>query len=289
MLSYILGPFLAFLPKRWRELLPFHASIDWKPAVLLSGTLECLVALIALVYWYSYSVAHWAADAVFSAIQNGAEINPNAIGFAGLAVMFLHPLTWFIAYFGFEGIVRLCAAFTDTTLGVLPLFLLDKAYLQFLRGENPLSAGKENFSQSHLVSGIRAVRERALMAALPWFRMNSVLNKRFGRDSGNPFMPREARLDSSTSRASRRQLLPARNLLARQPTASLHLRAAKIIRRCSRPHRSHLLSRANPYPRGTLNHDDFTPRKPDYPMLAENCAEPYTVGLGVRRSFSAPV
>ena len=167
MLSYTLGPFLAFLPKRWRESLPFHASVDWRPAVLLSGFLECAAALIALVYWYSYSVTHWATDAVFSAIQNGAEINPNAIGFAGLAVMFLHPLTWIIAYCGVEGIVRLCAAFTDTTLGVLPLFLADKIYLQLARGGNPLSVGTDKFSQSHLASGIRAVRERALMATLP--------------------------------------------------------------------------------------------------------------------------
>jgi hypothetical protein len=119
------------------------------------------------VYWYSYSVTHWAADAVFSAIQNGAEINPNAIGFAGLAVMFLHPLTWLIAYCGVEGMVRSCAAFTDTTLGVLPLFLADKIYLQLARGGNPLSVGTDKFSQSHLASGIRAVRERALMATLP--------------------------------------------------------------------------------------------------------------------------
>jgi hypothetical protein len=168
MLSYTLGPFLAFLPKRWRESLSFHASVEWRPAVLLSGILECAVALIALVHWYSYSVTHWAADAVFSAIQNGAEIDPNAIGFAGLAVMFLHPLTWLIVYCGVEGMVRLCAAFTDTTLGVLPLFLADKIYLQLARGGNPLSVGTDKFSQSHLASGIRAVRETALMATLPF-------------------------------------------------------------------------------------------------------------------------
>jgi hypothetical protein len=63
--------------------------------------------------------------------------------------------------------VRLCAAFTDTTLGVLPLFLADKIYLQLARGGNPLSVGTDKFSQSHLASGIRAVRERALMATLP--------------------------------------------------------------------------------------------------------------------------
>jgi hypothetical protein len=167
MLSYTLGPFLAFLPKRWRESLSFYASVEWRPAVLLSGILECVFALIALVYWYSYSATHWAANAVFSAIQKGAEIDPRAIGFAGLALMWLHPLTWIIAYCGVEGLVRLCAAFTDTTLGILPLFLADKAYLQFVRRENPLSTGADNFSQSHLASGMRAVRERVLMATVP--------------------------------------------------------------------------------------------------------------------------
>jgi hypothetical protein len=167
MLSYTLGPFLAFLPKRWRESLPFHASVEWKPAVLLSGILESVLALIALVYWYSYSVTHWAAQAVFSAIQRGAEIDPKALGFAGLAVMFLHPLTWLIVYCGVEGMVRLCAAFTDTRLGVSPLFLADKIYLQLVRGRNPIAIGIDNFSQSHLASGIRAVREKALAASLP--------------------------------------------------------------------------------------------------------------------------
>jgi hypothetical protein len=167
MLSYILGPFLAFLPKRWRESLPINESIQWRPAMILSGLLESAIALLALVYWYSYSVTHWAADAVFAAIQHGAEIDPNAIGFAGLAVMWLHPLTWLIAYTGLEGIVRLCAAFTDTTLGVLALFLADKAYLALARRGDSGAEDAAKFSQSNLASGIRAVRERALIASLP--------------------------------------------------------------------------------------------------------------------------
>ncbi len=167
MLSYILGPFLAFLPKRWRESLPIHESIQWMPAMILSGLLESAFALLALVYWYSYSVTHWAADAVFAAIQHGAEIDPKAIGFAGLAVMWLHPLTWLIAYAGLEGIVRLCAAFTDTTLGVLPLFLSDKAYVALARRGNSGVKNPANFSQSNLASGIRAMREKAMIASLP--------------------------------------------------------------------------------------------------------------------------
>lgn len=166
MLSYFLGPFLAFLPRRWRDSLPMAASMHWKPAAILSGLLESSISLFALVYWYSYSVTHWASDAVFSAIQHGAEIDPRALGFAGLAIVLLHPLTWLIVYFGFEGVVRLCAAFTDTTFGTFPLFLADKAYLQVVRGGNPLAIGTDKFAQSHLASGIRAVREKALMAAL---------------------------------------------------------------------------------------------------------------------------
>jgi hypothetical protein len=167
MLSYFLGPFLAFLPRRWRESLSMAASLHWRPAMILSGLLESSISLFALVYWYSYSVTHWASDAVFSAIQHGAEIDPRALGFAGLAIVLLHPLTWLIMYFGLEGVIRLCAAFTDTTLGTLPLFLADKIYLQLMRGGNPLAAGANNFSQSHLTSSFRAVREKALTATLP--------------------------------------------------------------------------------------------------------------------------
>jgi hypothetical protein len=152
---------------RWRESLPIHESIQWRPAMILSGLLESAMALLALVYWYSYSVTNWAADAVFAAIQRGAEIDPRAIGFAGLAVVWLHPLTWLIAYAGLEGIVRACAAFTDTTLGVLALFLVDKAYLALARRGNSGVKDSANFSQSSLASGIRAVREKAMIASLP--------------------------------------------------------------------------------------------------------------------------
>jgi hypothetical protein len=167
MLSYTLGPFLALLPKRWRESLPIIALLDWRPAMILSGLLESAVALDAWVYWYSYSVTHWADDAVRSAIEHGAKIDPNTVGFAALAVMGLHPLTWLIAYFGLEGMVRLCAALTDTSLGVLPLFLADWAYLRFIRRADPQTKEARGRFKSHLASGIRAVREKALTSTLP--------------------------------------------------------------------------------------------------------------------------
>lgn len=166
MLSYLLGPLLAFLPQRWRESFPVRSGFPWRYSVIVSGLLESLLASLALVYWYSYSVTHWAQDAVYAAIQNGAEINPNAIGFAGLAIMFLHPLTWFILYFIGEGLVRLCAAFTDTVLGLFPLYLAEKAYFRFARDKD--SAAKNSAGSRHILSSIiQAVQEKILIARLP--------------------------------------------------------------------------------------------------------------------------
>jgi hypothetical protein len=70
------------------------SSIHWTIAATLSGMIESFFALLAFVYWYSYSVTHWAKDAVYSAINGGARIPPNTEGFAAFALMFLHPVTW---------------------------------------------------------------------------------------------------------------------------------------------------------------------------------------------------
>ena len=167
MLSDLLGPLLAFLPKRLRESFPVRSSYPWRYAVILSGLLESALALIALVNWYSYSVTHWAQDAVAAAMQKGAHIDPNVIGFAGLAVMFLHPLTWLILYFGVEGVVRLCAAFTDTVLGLFPLYLAEKIYFLFVRGRDSAAHQTSAPSQHYLASITQAVQERILLARLP--------------------------------------------------------------------------------------------------------------------------
>jgi hypothetical protein len=94
--------------------------------------IESFFSLLAFVYWYSYSVTHWAKDAVYSAINAGAGIPPNTEGFAAFALMFLHPVTWLISWCAVEGMVRfLGAAFTGNALGILPLVLLDKIWARF--------------------------------------------------------------------------------------------------------------------------------------------------------------
>jgi hypothetical protein len=115
-----LGIFLSILPQRWRDALRLNESVPWEPATVLSGFVESLLALILLLYWYSRSVTTWAAKALDSALRGGPEsaVPGQAIGFSALVLWILHPLTWLIAYFILEGLVRLlAAAFTDQIFG----------------------------------------------------------------------------------------------------------------------------------------------------------------------------
>jgi hypothetical protein len=168
VLTYLLGPFLALLPQRWRNSLPMRESVAWGRATVLSGFGQSVIALTSLLLWYSYSVTHWAQEAVFAAIRAGAEINPNAIGFAALAIWATHPLTWLFAYAGVEGAVRLAgAAFTETNLGILPLFVLDKVFLKFSGRSAPSIAKAAGYSEGNLSSYASAIREKAILKKLP--------------------------------------------------------------------------------------------------------------------------
>jgi len=126
------------------------SSIHWPIAATLSGMIESSFSLLAFVFWYSYSVTHWAKDAVYSAINAGAGIPPNTEGFAAFALMFLHPVTWLISWCAVEGMARfLGAAFTGNALGILPLVLLDKIWARFtsrVRAEGPADMGSSRSS-----------------------------------------------------------------------------------------------------------------------------------------------
>ncbi len=140
MLTYILGPFVSILPRRWRELLPFSMSVQWKPATAISGLSESVLALIALSYWYSYAMTAWVGRAVDSALEgkSGPGVTPQQIGTVALAVWATHPLTLFLGYLGLEGAIRLCAAaFSGNILGIFPLFLFDKVFVAPFRRLGP--------------------------------------------------------------------------------------------------------------------------------------------------------
>jgi len=166
MWIYLLGPFLSLLPARWRKALPFSQAVSWRPAAILSGLAESVVALVALMYWYSYSMSTWVSHALDLALNGKTDprITDHAIGFAALLVWATHPLTWGIVFFGIEGMVRLCGAFTDTVLGVLPPYLVEKFYSKIFRSGEPEPPYEVKFSQSHVTSYVGALRDKVATA-----------------------------------------------------------------------------------------------------------------------------
>lgn len=169
MLTFLLGPFLALLPKRWRDSLPGNDSIDWRTPMILSGFGESLIALIAMVYWYSYSVTGWVSRGLDAALAGkmGRGVNEQEIGFMAIAIFATHPLTWLIAYAGIEGSVRLCAALTESYLGVFPLFIGDKIYLKMTGRSGPSVAKAAGYEQGNWSSYTGAIREKVRLSRIP--------------------------------------------------------------------------------------------------------------------------
>jgi hypothetical protein len=59
MWAYILGRFLALLPKPWRDALFFSQYAQEARATALSGVAESTGALIVLGYGYMYAMTAW--------------------------------------------------------------------------------------------------------------------------------------------------------------------------------------------------------------------------------------
>ena len=170
MLTFLLGPFLALLPQRWRNSLPMRESVNWRHATVLSGFGEAAVALAALLFWYSYYMNLLVSNGLDSALSGklGPGVTDQTIGFTALVVWATHPLTWLIAYAGVEGSVRLVgAAFTETNLGILPLFVADKVFLKLSGRSAPSAAKAAGYSEGNFSSYASAIREKAILKKLP--------------------------------------------------------------------------------------------------------------------------
>ena len=170
MLTYLLGPILALLPRRWRNSLGFSASLNWRRATVLSAFGESALALIALMYWYSYYMNLLVSNGLDSALAGkmGPGATDHEIGFTALVIWATHPLTWLIAYAGVEGSVRLvAAAFTENNRGIFPLFVLDKIFLK-LSGRSKQSAVKAaGYADSNFSSYVGAIRDKTAANRLP--------------------------------------------------------------------------------------------------------------------------
>jgi len=143
--------------------------MPWVPATIISGSLAAVCGLIGLVYWYSYSVTGWAQKSLFAQLSAhpGTGIPVGTEGFFGLLLVAAHPLTWLIAAFSLEGIVRICAAaFTGEILGTFPLFIIDRILALFMHAESTAKDSGDS-SRAGGSSFFSALRQRYLIATLP--------------------------------------------------------------------------------------------------------------------------
>ena len=140
MSPHLTAPFLVLLPERWRKrAAPADAPTNWRVASALIGVVQCLTGLAALVWWYSWSVEHWARDVVSRAAtaHPEADLQPYQLGLLGFTVIATSPITWLIVLWCIEGVARiLAAAITSEVFGTLPLVLIAGA-ISLVRPDGP--------------------------------------------------------------------------------------------------------------------------------------------------------
>jgi len=165
MWTYILGPFLALLPKPWRDALEFEKYTQAARATTLSGLGESAAAVIAIGYWYMYAMTKYVDRGIDVAMSGKlGPVTDQAVAGVALSLWFAHPFTWLLAYFILEGVVRLSsAAFSGMIVGTLPLFLFDKICINPFRASTRNRAGRSSLLGSAATfSG--AIRERVMSA-----------------------------------------------------------------------------------------------------------------------------
>ncbi len=165
MWTYILGPFLALLPKPWRDALSFEKYTQAARAAAVSGLGESAAAVVAIGYWYMYVTTKYVDRGVDMASSGKVgPVTDQAVAGVAASLWFAHPFTWLLAYFILEGVVRLCsAAFSGMIVGTLPLYLFDKICINPFRAStrNP-AEGSGLRSNASALSG--AIRERVMLA-----------------------------------------------------------------------------------------------------------------------------
>jgi hypothetical protein len=167
--KYLIATVLSLLPKQWRESLPRSPSMPWVAATIISGCVEAVCGLAALVYWYSYSVTGWVQKSMNAQLSAhpGTAIPVGTEGFVGLVLIVANPFTWVIVAISLEGIVRACAALVSgEILGTFPLFIVDKIFSLFMRVDNAARYSEDSSHAAH-PSFFAALRQKYLIGRLP--------------------------------------------------------------------------------------------------------------------------
>jgi len=162
--DFVLGPLLAFLPKRWRQRSILAREVQWQRAGTVSGIYEMAAAVVALGYWYMFEMSRLSEAGVQAAADGklGPGVTDTQVGGAALVIFALHPLTWLLFCFFLEGGVRLCsAAFGEMILGTWPFYVVERLIFWTTRPQ------EAHFSQTvsrNTASFAGAIRERAQQA-----------------------------------------------------------------------------------------------------------------------------
>ena len=165
MWTYLLGPFLALLPKPWRDALEFEKYTQAARSTALSGLGESAAAVVAIGYWYMYAMSKYVDRGIDMAASGKiGPVTDQEVAGVAISLWFAHPFTWLLAYFIVEGVVRLCsAAFSGMIFGTLPLFLFDKMCINPFRASTRHRAG-EGSLRNNVSSLSGAIRERVMTA-----------------------------------------------------------------------------------------------------------------------------
>jgi len=200
---------LTLLPSRWRAVSPIsEETVPWVAAAIFSGILESIFAVVALVYWYSHSVTTWAAQALDSALNNGptADYDPHVLGLTAFVIWCIHPLTWLLASFFFEGLIRIVAAISIEQ--ILPMWILAFADWCYGKLSHRPPEGVAQFMPSgreQLRSFLQAAKHAAKTTRLPELPdelvecvegADAILEIRSSRPKAEWTPPRVVRIDS---------------------------------------------------------------------------------------------
>ncbi|MBI2955872.1 MAG: hypothetical protein HYY26_01035 [Acidobacteria bacterium] len=133
--AYLAGALLSLLPPRYRRAVGWLPEVHFQKAAFLSGLLQSLGCLIAIIFRYLFFFQHRVMDLGGQVIARGAEEALGAksvqfaMGFTTTIEYIFHPVTLLLIYFALEGAVRFVAALvTGEIVGTLPLYAVGWAH-----------------------------------------------------------------------------------------------------------------------------------------------------------------
>lgn len=136
--NFLLATILVLLPEHWRPKFFGGNADDWREAAVAAGCAQIILSCSLYIWWFIYSAGHWADVAVMAAVKSRPEmsVGSGTIGLLVFVLIHLHPLTWILLYFAYEGIVRtLNARARMPVRATLPLRLVDRTIRYARSGE----------------------------------------------------------------------------------------------------------------------------------------------------------